>query len=332
MYAHPGCVDFSANLNPLGMPSGVREALCNSVDAFAQYPDPACFALTEALAAFEEVPREWVLACAGATDAFARVCAVVRPARGMVFAPCYSGYEQALEQAGARVWQNEVGFVKSGLDIFDKTAAELVFIANPNNPTGQCVERVTLVAFLEQAQDRGATVVLDECFIDLTSRERSNDLLRRFGNLIIVKAFTKSFALAGLRLGYLLCSDAVMIERLRAAGQPWAVSVPAQIAGVACVEADERERYIQRSKQLVAQERERLHAALLSFGLRVVPSDANFLLFEGPKGLYEAMLERGILIRPCDNYRGLSERWYRIAVRTPQENTLLMRAMEEVLR
>ena len=332
VYAHAGCVDFSASLNPLGMPQSVREALCDGVDAFGCYPDPACTELVRALAAFEQVPCEWVLACAGATDAFARVCAALRPPHALVCAPCYSGYEQALEQVGSEVvchtLSAERGFVLEDVPVAH-SGASVVFVANPNNPTGLCVERDVLVRCLDRAREAGALVVLDECFVDLTQHAGSNDLLARYPNLVIVKAFTKTFALAGLRLGYALCSDAELLERLRAAGQPWAVSVPAQIAGVACADQGD---YLARSRRLVAHERERLSQALASHGLAVVPSDANYLLFCGPRGLDQKLLARGILVRTCDNFRGLDNTWYRVAVRLPAQNAKLVDALGEVLR
>lgn len=331
VYAHAGCIDFSANLNPLGMPLGVRKALREGVDEFGRYPDPACTKLVGALAAFERVPPEWVLACAGATDAFHRVCAALRPSRSLVCAPCYSGYEQALEQVGSEVVYHALdagrGFALEDVPV-DKVGASVVFVANPNNPTGRCVERDVLVRCLDRACEQEAVVVLDECFVDLTCREGSNDLLPRYPNLVIVKAFTKTFALAGLRLGYALCSHAGLLGRLREAGQPWAVSVPAQLAGVAC--ADEGD-YLARGRAIVARERGRLAGALAALGLDVVPSDANYLLFHGPRGLDRELLRKGLLVRPCDNYRGLDDTWYRIAVRLPGDNARIVDALGEVL-
>lgn len=332
VYAHPGCTDFSANLNPLGIPQSARDALIASIDACAQYPDPACGELTKALAASEGVDEAQLVVCSGATDAFARICSVQRPRSALVTGPCYSGYEQALEQVGARVCvcplAADNGFkmtaafanaIRSGID--------LAFVANPNNPTGLMVPQDLLSAILDQAHRVGALVVLDECFVDLTDSPGSNALLASHPNLVIVKAFTKTYALAGLRLGYALCADVRLAERLRAAGQPWAVSVPAQVAGLACL-ADAA--HLERSRRLIAGERERLMRALRACGMRVVPGEANYLLFWGPVGLYERMLDHHILIRSCANYHGLDEHWYRIAVRMPQQNDLLISAFQEV--
>ena len=331
--AHPGVTDFSANLNPLGMPEAAVRALRERVEEFAAYPDPDCVELTEAIARYERVPQGWVLACAGATDAFARLCLATRPARALLCAPCYSGYEQALEQVGAQVaWHDlrrEDGFVVT--DAFARAIDEtvdLVFVANPNNPTGLNVSRDVMGRCLERARAAGAVVVLDECFADLCATGGSNDLLADNPHLVIVKALTKTFCLAGLRAGYALCANPRLLAGLRAAGQPWAVSAPAQVAGVACLAIPS---HVSRGRELVAAERGRMVAALASLGLSVVPGKANYLLFEGPAGLCDALLCRGLLVRHCANYRGLGERWYRIAVRTPEENARLVEGLGEVV-
>lgn len=334
VYAHPGCLDFSANLNPLGMPQRARDVLCERVDAFAVYPDPACHELVQAIAAFEEVPRAWVVPCAGATDAFARLCAVRKPRVGLVCAPCYSGYEQALEQVGARV--THVCLAASDDFVAGPALADalipdidMVFLANPNNPTGRCLPRDVLVGCLERARAIGALVVLDECFVDLSRQPRANDLLAAWPNLVLVKACTKTFCLAGLRLGYALCADEGKVRALWRAGQPWAVSVPAQLAGVACLEDED---FVSRSQASIAQERTYLFSSLRALGLRVVPGEANYLLFEAPRALGDALLARGVLVRSCDNFCGLDERWHRIAVRTHDQNVRLVAALGEVVR
>ena len=333
VYGNPGAIDFSASLNPAGMPPSARQALVDHVDAFEHYPDPLCRELTAAIARFEGVAESWVVPTAGATDAFARLCAALHPREALVCAPGYSGYEQALEQCGCAVRRHflraEEGFLVTErlADSLDH-ALDLVFIANPNNPTGRCVAPSVLRACLELAQGLGIVVVLDECFIDLSEGQRSNGLLEEFDNLVIVKALTKTFALAGLRVGYALSADQELVQRLGQAGQPWAVSVPAQLAGVASL-TDKT--YLPRSLELIRRERERLIAALTSHGLSVVPSDTNYLLFQGPVGLAERLLDQGVLIRSCDNFDGLGELWYRIAVRTERENAQLIAALEEVL-
>ena len=334
LYAHPGVLDFSASINPLGIPQGAVEALHASIETFVAYPDPYSRDLRSALATFERVPEEWVLPCAGATDAITRLCQVVQPGSALVCDPCYAGYEEALIQVEAKLVHHHLRTEQGFLVDADVVGAigdsvQLVFLANPNNPTGICLDQSVLVSCLERAGEVGAIVALDECFIDLTERTGSTDLLARYPHLVIVKALTKTYALAGLRVGYALCADTSLLERMRRAGQPWAVSTPAQVAGVACLrDAD----YLRKSLLLLAAERAFLQEGLSALGLDVIPGEANYLLFEGPVGLREMLLARGVLVRSCENFVGLGPCWYRVAVRACDENQRLLTALKEALR
>ena len=345
IYAHQGVLDFSANLNPLGAPSSAKDALEASIERIEAYPDPNSTELVAAIAAFEGVDESWVVPGAGATDLISRVClAQARRARGghaVVCAPCYSGYEQALEQAGIAIVRHVLD-EQDGFNVTERILRDigpntsLVFLANPNNPTGLCLDPSLLETVLEHARNRDILVVLDECFVDLTEQPGSNSLLARYRNLVLVKALTKTFALAGLRIGYSLCSSDKINEALRSFGHMWAVSTPAQLAGVAAL--GERA-YVEQAKQLVAAERKRLSQALGETGFTVVPGQANYLFFRDTRPqdgkapttpLDKALLERGILVRTCSNYQGITGRWYRIAVRTPEENAQLIAALKEV--
>ena len=354
VYVHDGVLDYSANLNPLGIPASVKEALVRAVDSFDIYPDPSCTQLVSAIAEFENVDTDWIVPTAGATDAITRLCHAAalehEDARALVCAPCYSGYEQALEQAGIPIERHEL-HEADGLhvtrrildDITDEIG--LVFLANPNNPTGLCLERDLLESVLARAEEIDAFVALDECFIDLTQQGGSNDLLERFSNLVIVKALTKTFALAGIRVGYALSSSAGMVELLRSLGQMWAVSTPAQTAGTVALREGE---YVQQAQKLIAQERARLTAVLQNHGMHVVPGQSNYLMFKVPdetqsatdgsplhqapacQRLYEDLLTHGVLVRRCENYYGLHGQWYRIAVRSSEDNDRFIEAFEKV--
>ncbi|MFR4375241.1 MAG: pyridoxal phosphate-dependent aminotransferase [Acutalibacteraceae bacterium] len=174
-------------------------------------------------------------------------------------------------------------------------------------------------------------LVVDECFNDFLDEPQAHTLepqLAANENLLILKAFTKWYAMAGLRLGYALGAPR-LLEAMRACGQPWAVSGPAQAAGLAALE---EKAYSRRLHSLICTERPRLSAGLSALGCRVVPGEANYLLFFHADGsLAEKLRERGILLRTCGNYRGLSAGWYRAAVRTKEENDAFLQALREVL-
>ena len=153
--------------------------------------------------------------------------------------------------------------------------------------------------------------------------------LRQFPNLVILRAFTKNYAMAGLRLGYALCESADFAARLQREGQPWPVSNDAQAAGIAALQEKD---YVNRMRALISSERMRLIQELTGFGLHVVPGEANYLLFFCEvRELAEKLRKRGILIRDCRNYAGLTEGWYRIAIRSKDENDRLIHMLGEVL-
>lgn len=169
---------------------------------------------------------------------------------------------------------------------------------------------------------------VDECFLDLSDTGESLKVfLAEHPNLFILKAFTKSYGMAGIRLGYCLCSDSVLLERMSKAVQPWNVSSLAQAAGIAALQ---EQAFLQKTKDLVAVERQWLKQELEELGFRVCPSSTNYLLFHGSADLHLKLEEKKIAIRNCDNYYGLGSGWYRIAVRLHKENEHLIRAMKEV--
>ena len=146
---------------------------------------------------------------------------------------------------------------------------------------------------------------------------------------MILKAFTKLYGMAGVRLGYCLCGDTELLDRMAAAGQPWGVSSLAQAAGIAALEETD---YVDRVRNLIARQRPVVAAGLRALGLQVVEGRANYLLFRAPEWLGEALRQKGVVVRSCANYPGLDAGWYRTAVRTPEENTQLLETLREVLK
>lgn len=334
VYAHETIrLDFSANINPLGMPPKVREAIIQHADAYAAYPDPFCRALCNAIAAQEGVLPEYVLCGNGAADLIIRLCLHARPRQALVLAPTFSEYEKAVLLAGGKVryhmLKEEDGFAvtESILDVLSP-GIDMVFLCNPNNPTGQLIAPALLEAILEKCCVNDTLLVVDECFLDFTDGNALNCFLEENSKLILLRAFTKMYAMAGLRLGYLLCANEALLQGVRACGQSWSVSTVAQVAGLAAVSCKE---WAANTRTLVQKERAYLRGGLQALGLQVYPSEANFLLLKSGVELYAPLLQRGILVRPCGNYVNLDDTYTRIAVRTHEENKQLLQAIEEVL-
>lgn len=332
-------LDFSANINPLGLPDSVKSALMERLDDFALYPDPLCRELVQKIAESEQIAPEHILCANGAAELIFRLVQAIRPRCALVVAPTFAEYEQALNGCSCRI---EYHLLKEEQDfVLDDSVLEkihphtgIVFLCNPNNPTGQLVDQKLLERILVRCSSCGALLVVDECFRDFLEDCDGNSMkgwVEEFPNLLILRAFTKHFAMAGLRLGYCLCANPPLLERMAGLGQPWGVSVPAQIAGVAALSDTD---YLRRTRELIAQERGYLKQQLGKLPVRVIGSQANYIFFHTPEdserenSLAAALEQDGILIRSCDNYYGMPKGYYRIAVRSHADNQKLVEAME----
>ena len=169
----------------------------------------------------------------------------------------------------------------------------MLFLCTPNNPTGQTISRTLLQSVLDISLAQGTRVLLDECFLDFTGEKSAKDLLSRYENLLILKAFTKSYALAGLRVGYCLTENHALLREMSQSCQPWNVCLPAQAAGVAALQEWS---WVLRARKIAREERTFLSQELLSLNISVCPSEANYLLLRAPLGLDAALLRRGIAI------------------------------------
>ena len=328
-------LDFSANINPMGMPPGAVRAAADALQQCTQYPDPLCRELRAALAAYEGIPAEQIVCGNGAADLIFRIVAATHPRRALLLAPTFAEYEQALRAMDCSIayfpLQESEGFVLPEAFLQQLTPEiNLLFLCNPNNPTGRTVSPALLQEIWKRCEEAGILLVVDECFNEFLEHPEQNTLkgvLKTGANSVILKAFTKSFAMPGLRLGYGLCGNRDLAERIFSCGQPWGVSIPAQAAGVAALQ---EQGYLERMRRLIQTERRWLSENLARLGLCVFPSEANYILFrtETEIPLRERMEQRGVLIRACGNYRGLDNRYYRIAVRGHGENERLIAALK----
>jgi threonine-phosphate decarboxylase len=204
-------------------------------------------------------------------------------------------------------------------------------LCNPNNPTGHLVSKEFLLQILEKCKEKNIILVVDECFnefLDAPKVYSVMDQIEKYHNLFILKAFTKTYAMAGLRLGFGVCDNQKLLERMSEVNQPWAVSIPAQFAGVAALKEVE---YVRESKKILATERAFLKEALTKLGLTVFDSKSNYIFFKANPNLQEECKKRAILIRNCDNYVGLEPGYFRIAVKMPEENRKLVKVLEEII-
>lgn len=328
-------LDFSANVSPLGLPAGVAAAITAALPMADRYPDPLCRALRTKLAAAEGVDTAQILCGNGAADLIYRLALALRPRRALLPAPTFAEYAAALETVDCDVQrfllreENDFAVTDGFVDAIDDST-DAVFLCQPNNPTGQLTALPLVEQILRRCTACGTLLVVDECFLDFLpdhALHTAKGLLGE-GNLVILKAFTKLYGMAGVRLGYALSADTALLEQMQACGQPWGVSSLAQAAGLAALEETA---YVEKVRALIAEQRPRLTAGLRALGLRVLDGRANYLLFQAPETLGEALRQRGAVLRSCANYPGLGPGWYRTAVRTGPENEQLLKLLAEVL-
>lgn len=324
--------DFSVNINPLGMPEGVKRALAESIDKFSAYPDPECRELVKKLSEAENTPAENIVCGNGAADLIYRLVHAVKPRHALLISPTFSEYEKALTETGCEIAFHELheedDFAVTERilgDISDDT--DMLFLCSPNNPTGAVIKPTLMDKIYEECRRKDILLVIDECFMGFVAGSGGYSFKPKTG-AIVLKAFTKLYAMAGLRLGYVLCGDISLAERLRETGQCWSVSVPAQIAGEAALS---EKGYVSETVRLIRREREYLTCSLEKMGLTVYPSEANFILFQSELPLDRLLLKEGIAVRSCANFRVPDGTYFRTAVRTHEENAALIRAIGNII-
>lgn len=345
--------DFSVNLNPLGPPKSVQDALAAALNHVEEYPDPEYRELRRGLANYWQLAEEQLVPGNGASELIPGIIRTLSPKNCMVTAPCYSGYETALNAAASscRIHriplraENDFTLPENICQEIARVKPNLLILTNPNNPNGKRISANRLREIADTCRAAGTVLLVDECFLALSGGDEDS-LIHCIRSealpAVVLRAFTKTFAIPGVRLGYAVCS-APTAERIRRELPEWNLSVFAQYAGRAAfgnvtpgtpapeTSAGGTSGYLTASVEMIAREREFLSAELEKLGLRVFPSDANYILFQSrDRELHQKLLDKGILIRDCRDYHGLTAGFYRTAVRTHRENTALLQCLRNI--
>ena len=324
-------LDLSVNVNPMGPPPQVVQAARDALGQVTAYPDPLCRDLRQAIAKKDGVSPEQIFCGNGAAEVIFRLALALRPKAALLTAPTFAEYEGALVQTGCRCrfhglrQENNFDVTEDILkDI--RQPVELVVLCSPNNPTGRLISEDLLRRILERCREIGAMLMVDECFLPLArAGQGMAPYLARYPELFLLRAFTKTYAIPSLRLGYGLGSPE-LVERLMAWGQCWNVSGIAQAAGLACCALPQ---WPEKGRALLERQRPFLEQELTRLGCQVIPGQANYLLFRlpGVADLKQRLLGRGVLVRSCANYRGLGPDWYRVAIRQEQDTIRFLRIL-----
>lgn len=335
-------LDFSANINPFGPSQIALDAVKESFGAISRYPDPQCSQIRNALSRYLDVDAGNILVGNGANELIHLVVKAVKPSTALIVAPTFSEYRRAVEIEGgsARWFPVSAGqnFRPQMNDLAEQVpGADMLFICNPNNPSGCILYRNEFFGVLDSARDNGALVIVDEAFVDFV--EKPSKVTLRYeavsrDNLLVLGSLTKFFALPGLRLGYAVGHKS-LIGRLWQIKDPWSVNCLAQAGAIASIKD---EAYIRKTREWVEAERRFLSESLSNIrGVEVYPPSANYVFIDlrgtgfTAARLQEHLGPKGILIRDCSNYPFLDEYYARVAVRTRQENITLLAILEDVL-
>ncbi|MBI4799857.1 MAG: histidinol-phosphate aminotransferase family protein [Desulfarculus sp.] len=335
-------LDLSASLNPLGQPPGLAEVVAQAMDLVCHYPDRNTLELRQALAGALGVTPANILPGNGSTALIRVVARAMDLHSIVVMAPVFGEFARSLAITGRHfsylILKEKNGFAPTAQDLDRLWDMEpsCVILSNPVTPAGGLVAPEVLQVLLAQAHRRRVWVVLDEAFIDFAPREArewSPALLERYPRLLVLRSLTKFYCLAGLRLGFAMGHADTMAD-LAPLAQAWSVNTLAQKAGVYCLGLDD---YARQTRLMVDQWRQQQEAALKDLGLKVLPSQANYLLCrlpeDGPTAdlVAQATAGKGVLVRACGNFVGCSPYHLRTAVCTPQEQERLLQVLKPAL-
>ncbi|MGH8011417.1 MAG: pyridoxal phosphate-dependent aminotransferase [Candidatus Binataceae bacterium] len=338
--APDGTLDFSVSLNPLGPPPAVFEAYGAAADAIANYPAPYASRLTAAIARWAGVEAVNVLVGNGSTQLIHLLARTLEAPAMHVVIPTFSEIANAIAIAGKVAYPitlDEHDFTLTEEKIATSLARQAgpVFIGRPNSPTGSMLSLAQANVIVRLCRRFNVYCVFDEAFIDFVEDGKScASILRSLPNLVVLRSLTKIFSIAGLRLGFVIAAEPI-VTTMRARLEPWSVNAIAERVALACLE--DAGEFIARSQALVSRERMRIETRLRALGLRVIPSAANFLMVDLRRdeggistadGFISFMMSRGIFVRDLRRLPGCVAGMFRVGIRTPADNDVLLGAIE----
>lgn len=331
-------LDFSASINPFGVPDQVLRAALEALADAIHYPEIDAASLRDALAVYHQLPAENLLPGSGSTELLYLLPQVLRPRRALLVTPAFSEYERALLQAQVQLdffpLSPEDGFRLDPDKLLRAMLpdTDMILLANPGNPSGAGIDPEVIEILARKVREQ-AVLAVDEAFADFCPQRSVLEQVTGHGNLYVFRSLTKFYAIPGLRAGY-LAGPTRGIAHLAAARLPWTLSTPALAAAIACLGEDE---YRRRTLATIPFLREELRQGLEALGLQVFSGEANYLLARLSDGAPDAaslaasLRLQGILIRDCDDFPPLDGRYLRLAVRNSHENQRLLQALAVLL-
>lgn len=333
-------IDFSASINPLGCPEVVRKAVAEQFNDILNYPDSECADLRKTIA--ERVPcnESNIIIGNGSNELFYLIPRALKPEKGVLLQPTFSEFKDAFCNANIEVVEfidenKDFPLINTNLSKLKNIEDGMVFLCNPNNPTGQLTRKEDIIKLVNDNPNR--MIVIDEAFMDFVEENEKYSVIKDaplIDNLIVVRSLTKFYGFPGLRLGYLVANESI-VNKLMRYKEPWTVNTIAQVAGMAAINAEE---FVANTRQYVSGEKAFLYDGLSMIkGIQPFQPTVNFILVRiGDSGITSSaiqslLLKNNILIRNCSNFVGLDEKYFRVAVKTREENRKLLSALKLVM-
>ncbi|SDK69956.1 threonine-phosphate decarboxylase CobD [Natronincola ferrireducens] len=338
-------LDYSANINPLGVPATLKTLITNRINDLEHYPDIYYHELKYAIATYYSLSIEDIFVGNGAAQIIFDSIHTLRPQKSILLAPTFSEYERALKSCNTAIVKHQLKEEENfdlDIDKFIKEiddSIDLIVLCNPNNPTSRLITTKGLEKILQKSREVNAYLIIDEAFMDFVEDQQCYSMLdkyRDYTNLIIVRAFTKFYGVPGLRLGFGVCRNSGLIEQLHQRMLPWSLNT---FAGYFGEVLRSETTYVEKTHQWLQQEKKRFVEELKKIeGLKVFSPSVNFILikilvagFDVPQ-LKQRMLEKNILIRDCSTFDNLDKKFFRIAVKSRIHNEIFTKTLMEVMK
>lgn len=337
-------VNFSGNVNPLGLPEEVKAAVRDNLSVICDYPDVSYVKLRQAIASYTGADINSIIVGNGSTELISTYIKTLCPKESIIISPAYSEYQREIELTGGHITlfplKEEEDFVLN-IDalkqlITDKT--DLVVLCNPNNPTGSYVTADRLKILLDCLKEHNAYLMIDETYIEFADDVKAVSampLTYEYTNLFIIRGTSKFFSCPGLRLGYSACSDAALREKAAAYKDPWSVNSYAELAG--CVMFTSQE-FITKTRSLIISERSRIRSELSAWkNIKLYDTQSNFFLFKLTReditsaDIFERLINKKLLVRDCSSFPYLDGHYIRFCIQLPEQNDRLIKELKEII-
>lgn len=334
-------LDYSSNINPFGVPQKFIDTAKENFDKLVNYPDPYYIELRKKIAEFNSVDMDNIVVGNGATEILFLYMRALKPKKVLLLAPCFAEYERALKSVSAKIEYFELkendNFYPNIEDLkkeIKNNDYDLLLFCNPNNPTGQFIKLENIRKIIKICENKNTKIFIDEAFIEFVEnwREKTVSLLKN-KNIFIMRAFTKFFAIPGLRLGYGITLDENILKKIWEEKEPWTVNTFANLAGLTML--DDKD-YIEKTEKWILEEKEFMfHEINKISNIKAYKSECNFILMKlfsiSSNKLREKMIEKNILVRDASNFKFLDNSFIRLAIKDRESNIKVLKNLSEIM-